>query len=124
MASAGHFFAAVGGQNRTAMELSAGIAAGVSGGNAPCVNMPVVSSTPMAETETTGGETGGPGAFLPNGSPSGPTATATCGPRTWVQCVSEGQINEPTREGEDSAESNPSEPYALAEGIPDELGHE
>ena len=36
---------------------------------------------------------------------------------------SEGQINEPTREGEDSAENNPSEPYVLAEGIPDELGH-
>ena len=41
----------------------------------------------------------------------------------WVQHVSEGQINEPTREGEDSGESNPSEPYVLAEGIPDELGH-
>ena len=41
-----------------------------------------------------------------------------------MQHVSEGQINEPTREGEDSTESNPSEPYMLAEGIPDELGCE
>ena len=39
-------------------------------------------------------------------------------------CVSEGQINEPTREGDDSGESNPPEPYVLTEGIPDELGHE
>ena len=46
------------------------------------------------------------------------------GHETWVQHVSEGQINEPTREGEDSGESNPSEPYVLVEGIPDELGHE
>ena len=41
-----------------------------------------------------------------------------------MQHVSEGQINEPTREGKDSTESNPSEPYVLAEGIPDGLGHE
>ena len=41
-----------------------------------------------------------------------------------MQCVSEGQINEPTRGGEDTTESNPSEPYVLAEGIPDELGCE
>ena len=39
-----------------------------------------------------------------------------------MQCVSEGQINEPTRESEDSVESNPSKSYVLAEGIPDELG--
>ena len=61
---------------------------------------------------------------LPNGSPFQPTAITTCRPQTWVQHVSEGQINEPTREGEDSGESNPPEPYVLAEGIPDELGHE
>ena len=42
----------------------------------------------------------------------------------WVQHVSEGQINEPTQEGDDSGESNPPEPYVLVEGIPDELGHE
>ena len=42
----------------------------------------------------------------------------------WVQCVSEGQINEPTREGDDSGESNPPEPYVLVEGLPDELDHE
>ena len=42
----------------------------------------------------------------------------------WVQHVSEGQINEPSREGTGSAESSLTEPYLLAEGIPEELGHE
>ena len=35
----------------------------------------------------------------------------------------EGQINEPSQEGADSAGSSSSEPYVLAEGIPEELGH-
>ena len=42
----------------------------------------------------------------------------------WVQCVSEAQINEPSQEGTGSAESSLSEPYLLAEGMPEELGHE
>ena len=49
---------------------------------------------------------------------------ATSRPQMWVQCVSEGQINEPSQEGADSARSSPSEPYVLAEGIPEELGCE
>ena len=123
IASTRHFFATVNGQNRTATELPTKTTTDVSGGNTPYMNIPAVSSTPI-ETETSEGENRSPRTFLPNGSPSRPTATATCRPQTWVQCVSEGQINEPTREGEDSAESNPSEPYELAEGIPDELGYE
>ena len=124
IASTRHFFATVNRQNETTTELPAETTTttDVSGGNAP-MNIPVVSSAPI-ETETTEGETRSPRTFLPNGSPSRPTATTTCRPQTWVQCVSEGQINEPTREGEDSGGSNPSEPYVLAEGIPDELGHE
>ena len=59
-----------------------------------------------------------------NGSPSRPTATATCRPWTWVHHVSEGQINEPSQEGTGSAESSLTEPYLLAEGIPEELGQE
>ena len=116
IASTRHFFATVNGQNRTTTELPAEIATDVSGGNVPHMNIPVVSSTPITETETTEGETRSPRTFLPNGSPSNL-------PQTWVH-VSEGQINEPTIEGEDSAESNPLEPYVLAEGIPDELGCE
>ena len=38
-----------------------------------------------------------------------------------MQHVSEGQINEPSQEGADSAGSSPSEPYVLAEEIPEEL---
>ena len=41
-----------------------------------------------------------------------------------MQHVSEGQINEPSQEGADSAVSSPSEPYVLVEEIPEELGHE
>ena len=77
IASTRHFFATVNGQNRTTTELPAEIA--TSGGNAPHMNIPVVSSTPITETETTEGETRSPMTFLPNGSPSRPTATATLG---------------------------------------------
>ena len=50
--------------------------------------------------------------------------TATCRPQMWVQCVSEGQTNDPPPEGTGSAESSLSEPSLLAEGIPENLGHE
>ena len=55
------------------------------------LNIPITSATPTI-TET---ETRSPRTLLPNGSPSRPTVTATCRPQTWVQCVLEGQINEP-----------------------------
>ena len=42
----------------------------------------------------------------------------------WVQCVSEGQTNDPPPEGTGSAESSLSEPSLLAEGIPENIGHE
>ena len=61
--------------------------------------------------------------YLPSRSPPRPTATATCRPRTWVQRISEGQIEEHSREDEDSVESDPLEPLVL-EGLPDELGPE
>ena len=77
-------------------------------------DIPITSTTPTI-TEM---ETRSPRRLLPNESPSRPTATATCRPQTWVQCVSEGQINEPPQEGTGSAESSLSEPYLLAEGIP------
>ena len=69
----------------------------VSGGNAQDMNIPVAYTTPIVtEAETTETETRSPRTFIPNGSPSRPTVTATCRPQTWVQCVSEGQINEPS----------------------------
>ena len=71
-----HFFALVNGQNRTTTaELPAETTTDVSGGNN--LNIPVTSATPIVnETETTEAETGSPRTFLPNGSPSRPTARA------------------------------------------------
>ena len=79
IASTRHFFATVNGQNRTTTELPAEITTDVSGGNARHMNIPAVSSTPI-ETETAEGETRSPRTFLPHGSPSRPTTTATCRP--------------------------------------------
>ena len=80
IASTRHFFATVNGENRTTTELPAEIAADVCGGYALHKNIPIVSSTPITETESTEGETRSPRTFPPNGSPSRPTATATCRP--------------------------------------------
>ena len=86
------------------------------------IDTPPVSSAPV-ETEPAEPETPSSRTFLPSGSPPRPTATATCRPQTWVQCISEGQIEEHSREDEDSVESEPLEPLVL-EGLPDELGPE
>ena len=57
------------------------------------IDTPPVSSAPVV-TEPAELETPSVRTFLPNGSPPRPTATATCRPWTWVQCISEGQIEE------------------------------
>ena len=121
IASTRHLFASVNGQNRTTMTgLPAETTTDVSGGNN--LNIPVTSAIPIVtEAELTEAESRSPRTFLSNGSPSRPTVTATCRLQTWVQHVLEGQINEPSQEGADSAGSSPSEPYVLAEGIPEEL---
>ena len=76
-----HFFASVNGQSRTTTELPAETTTDVSGGNAQHMNIPVAPTTPIVtEAETTETETRSPRTFLPNGSPSRPTATATCRP--------------------------------------------
>ena len=67
--------------------------------------------------------TSSPRISLPKGSPSHPTVTATCTPRTWMQQLTEGQTNEPRRENASSSESNTSIVETLPEDIPDELGH-
>ena len=121
IASTGQFFASVNGQYRiTMMELPVETSTDASGGNAMNLNIPVTSANPIV----TEAETRSPRTFLLNGSPSRPPATATCRPQMWVQHVLEGQINEPSQEGAGSAGSSLSEPYLLAEGIPEELGHE
>ena len=122
MASARHFFASVNGQNQVVtLELPEEVpTVTAEGATAITSTVPTTSAT----TTITGTEAGSPRTFLPNGSPSRPTATATCRPQTWVQHVSEGQINDPPPEGTGSAESSLSEPSLLAEGIPENLGHE
>ena len=91
----------------------------------PTISASVVDTTPVvSEAATTETETQSPRPFLPNGSLSRPTATATCRPRMWVQHISEGQINEPTQDDTHSTESGGTETSVLVEGIPEELGHE
>ena len=91
----------------------------------PITSTSAVTITPVVlEAETTETETPNPRTFLPSGSLSRPTTTATFKPRMWVQCISEGQINEPTQDDTHSTESGETETSVLAEGIPEELGHE
>ena len=89
------------------------------------VEVPQIDATSESSThdeiEPTEPEIPSARTFLPSGLPPRPTATATCRPRTWVQCISEGQIEEHSREDGDSEESAPLEPFVL-EGLPDELG--
>ena len=93
IASTRQFFASVNEQNRvTTTELPVETSVDISGGDTMNLNIPLTTATPT----TTEAETRSPRTFLPNGSPSRPTATATCRPQTWVQCVLEGQINEPS----------------------------
>ena len=86
------------------------------------IDTPPVPSVPV-ETGPVELETPSTRTFLPCGLPPRPTATATCRPQTWVQCIAEGQIEEHPREDEDSVESVPLEPLVL-EDLPDELGPE
>ena len=55
--------------------------------------------TTSATTTITGTEAEIPRMFLPKGSPSRPTATATCRPQILVQCVSEVWTNGPPPDG-------------------------
>ena len=84
----------------------------------------ITSTTPTtsATTTITGTEAGSPRMFLPNGSPSRPTATATCRPQMWVQRVSEGWTNVPPPNGTDSGESSLPEPSLLEKEVPENLG--
>ena len=116
LAATRHFFNTVN-EQRNIPEVPVTSATGVSQ-----IDTPPVPHDPI-ETEPAEPETTSPRTYLPSGSPPRPTATATCRPQTWVQCISEGQIEEHSREDEDSLESEPLEPLVL-EGLPDELGPE
>ena len=116
LAATRHFFNTVS-EGRNIPEVLVTSATGVSQ-----IDTPPVPHDPI-ETEPAEPETTSPRTYLPSVSPPRPTGTATYRPRTWVQHISEGQIEEHSREDEDSVESEPLEPLVL-EGLPDELGPE
>ena len=90
----------------------------------PDVPTTTTTTTPPVTCDVEPRGTSSPRISLPEGSPSHPTVTATCRPRTWMQQIAEGKINKPRREDASSSESNTSAVETLPEDIPDELGHE
>ena len=128
-----HFFAAIDQRNRniptgnivTTVEVHEG-----ENMEPPTITTSVVAPTTMSITtppipldvEVIG--TSSPRISLPEDSSSHPTVTATCRPRTWMQQLTEGQINESQREDASSSENDTSVVETLPEEIPDELGHE
>ena len=74
----------------------------------PDVPATTTTTTPPVTLDVEPRGTSSPRISLPEGSPSCPTVTATCRPRTWMQQIAEGQINEPRREDASSSESNTS----------------
>ena len=66
---------------------------------APNVSASITATTPVA-INVEPRDASSPRISLPEGSPSCPAVTATCRPRTWMQQILEGQINEPVREGD------------------------
>ena len=88
------------------------------------IEVPEVSATTPAVLDVEPRGTSSPRISLPEGSPSRPAVTATCRPRTWMQQLTEGQTNEPTREGDSNESIDSSETNVIPEEIPDELGHE
>ena len=122
LASARHFFASVNGQNQmVTSELPEEVpTVATEGTTAITSTIPTTSAT----ATITWTEAGSPRMFLSNGSPSRPTATATCRPQMWVQRVSEGWTNVPPLDGTDSGESSVPEPSLLEEEFPENLGCE
>ena len=119
LASARHSFATINGQIHVVMselpeEVPTVTAEGVTA---------ITSTVPTTSATTTviGTEAESPRTFLPNRSPSRPTTTATCKPKTWV-CVSEGWTNRPPPDGTGSTEGSLSEPSLLEEGVTKNLG--
>ena len=84
LASVRHFFASGNGQNQVETSgLPEEVPISTTEGTTLETFDPAITSTvptTSTATTTTGAETGSPRTFLPNGSPSGPTVTATCRP--------------------------------------------
>ena len=86
--------------------------------------MSATTTTPLVNLDVEPRGTSSPRISLPEGSPSHPTVTATCRPRTWMQQLTGGQSPATRKEDASSSESNTSIVETLPEDIPDELGHE
>ena len=113
MASARHFFAPENGQEQAVWVRSLTEAPTTTGG--ATIVTPSFITTPAVitnstTTTTTNAGTGGSSPFLPNGTPSRPTASATRRPWTWVQRISKGWTGMPPHENTESGESNPHAP--------------
>ena len=77
----------------------------------------ITSTVPTTSTTTTTASAGmgSPSPFLPNGSPSRPTVTATCRPQTWVQRILEGWTGVPPPDDTELEESDLHEPPSSVE---------
>ena len=81
LASARHFFASINGQNQVVTsELPEGVPTVTTGSTTLTPTPAVTSIIPTTSTVNPTTKTGSPKMFLPNGSPSRPTVTATCRP--------------------------------------------
>ena len=81
--------------------------------------------TTSTTTTAAGVGMGSPSPFLSNGSPSRPTVTVTCRPRTWVQRISEGWTGIPPPDDTELGKSDlyvP--PSSVEEEVPENLGCE
>ena len=85
---------------------------------------PSTSATTPAILDVEPRGTSNPIISLPEGSPSHPAVIATCRPRTWIQQITEGQTNKPTRGGDSTKSDDSSDKNIIPEEIPDELGCE
>ena len=130
LASARHFFAPGNGQNQVVSlgpseEVPITTTSGTTLETSTLAITFTVPTTTSTTTTATKAEMGSPRSFLPNGSPSRPTATATCRPRTWVQRILEGWTSAPPPDGTESGESDLHEPpLSSEEEVPENLGHE
>ena len=86
----------------------------------------VTSTNPTTSTTTTAAvaRIGSPSPFLPNGSPSRPTVTATCRPQTWVLRILEGWTGAPPDDTESGESDLHESPSSVEEEVPENLGCE
>ena len=129
LASARHFFAPGNGQNQVvSLGPSEEVPITTTGGTTIETSTLAITSTVTTTSTTTTiaeAEMGSPRSFLPNGSPSRPTVTATCRPQTWVQRILEGWTSAPPLDGTELGERVLHEhPLSSEEEVPENLGHE